>query len=243
MLLLVSTLCCLATSFAASTPPCGTQGLEQVALLNRGIAYLTAQAAVRDAACHEGAEHGAPAPAPLPLTLRVSVTTTAAAASGGVLFVGYADGTQAISFGEDASQPPTVQSIGRVPKPCAVPSSAWVFAQHAVNWIAADVSFDASTQRRLLVPDAHCFGAVGRSSVVAGNMALAKTVAFAVPHSIQLDIKNNMVVWDFDVKDRSSDNCRTTGRGTDFVRTRQCVCVCVLCERCGVLNRWLCDRE
>ena len=46
-------------------------------------------------------------------------------------------------------------------------------------------------------------------------MELSKTVAFAVPHTIQLDLGNSMVIWDFDVLDRHT--CAATGRGTDFV--------------------------
>ena len=177
------------------TPLCLT------ALLLRAIEFLEAQPnSTRSTGC-------VPSPAQAQ-TLKVSVAGSDQ--DGGSVFVGYPSGVQAVVF--KGSEAPELQTIGKVPPLC---QQSWKFATSALHWIHADVCFNGTEQRSILVPNAHCFGSKGRDAIVDGNMELSKSIAFAVPHTIQLDAQNAMVVWDFDVIDRQT--CSTIGRGTDFV--------------------------
>lgn len=77
------------------------------------------------------------------------------------------------------------------------------------------MGFNLDRQRQLLVPDAHCFGETGQDHIVQANTKLMETVAFAMPHAIQVDYASRMCIWDFDVLSRQTGE--VTGRGTDFV--------------------------
>merc|ERR1740121_2481298 len=108
-----------------------------------------------------------------------------------------------------------IKALGTVPTPSEVPQESWESLGHFAAWIEADVSFNLEKQGELLVPDAHCFGEVGRESIVQANGKLSETVAFAMPHTIQVNYRNRMCIWDFDVLSRQTGEI--TGRGTDFV--------------------------
>ena len=187
----------LAMATTGAVDPC-TAGIAEANLLVRGVTFLKGQQQ------GQTTTDGTPQ---APKTLQVSLATS-------TLFVGYGDGFQALTFPAGEGGDPTVQTMGSVPT--NVPAGVWDWVLAATQWIHADVSFDEDAQRSILVPNAHCFGQSGSDAIVDGNMELSKTVAFAVPHTVQLDLANNVIVWDFDVIDRAT--CTVSGRGTDFVR-------------------------
>jgi hypothetical protein len=193
------------SSCEAATSPCDI-GLAETSLLLRAIDFLKqqqnsigiCQALVDDSR-------------PQPQTVKVSITT----GTQGSVYIMYPSGIQALVFNGDSTDAPELQVLGNVPPPCQVPVSTWRFIEHALLWVTADVTFNATSQQAILVSSAHCFGAEGRDAIVAGNVELSKSVAFGVPHMIQLDPMHSMIIWDFDVIDRMT--CMVTGRGTDFV--------------------------
>jgi hypothetical protein len=183
--------------------PC-TAGIDQVRLLVRGVNFLKGQAA--GGVVSNSSSSSSPNVAPK--TLRVSLATN-------TLFVGFGDGVQSLTFPAGEGSDPKVQNMGNVPRAAAAGQQVWSWIRSAARWIHADVAFDADAQRSILVVNAHCFGQSGREAIVDGNMQLSKTTAFLLDQ-VQLDLTNNVVVWDFDVVDRAS--CTVSGRGTDFVR-------------------------
>jgi hypothetical protein len=186
------------TCDVSATTPCDI-GLVETSLLLRAIDFLKTNST---SGCH------GPALAQ-PQTIKVSITDTQ-----GSVYISYPAGIQAIIY-KGGVDTPVLETLGDVPPTCQVPAAAWKFVEDALLWIHADVSFNATAQRSILVQNAHCFGAEGRDAIVEGNIELSKSVAFAVPHTIQLDPLNAMVIWDFDVIDR--ETCLVSGRGTDFV--------------------------
>lgn len=129
------------------------------------------------------------------------------------VFVGW--GTGIWTLGRcDGSAMSVTSCTGKVPGP-SDPVGGVGLAAAAASWIAADVNGDPSEQRRMLHPDAICFGHTGSEAIISGNMELSARIRFRMPHPIVLSHCTSTVSWDFDIQDKGTE--LITGRGTDVV--------------------------
>mmetsp|Transcript_36637 Transcript_36637/g.95948 ORF Transcript_36637/g.95948 Transcript_36637/m.95948 type:complete len:232 (+) Transcript_36637:296-991(+) len=143
------------------------------------------------------------------------------------VFIGRGSAVEAMTFAGEPGDPPEVATLGPAPAPAHFTEAQAAFLVAAAAWIHADVTFNETAQLKLLSPDARCFGAVGPKAIVAGNMALSKTIRFGMPHPIVVDYLNAIVTWDFDVIPRQrgeaaaaaagAGSVEDAGRGTDVV--------------------------
>jgi len=188
---------------------------REASLLKHGVKFLAnrASACISELSCASSARI-----ANEPSHLQVSEST-------GTVLVGYSGGVEALEFGANwADEPlavPRVSSLGVVPHALPAPRGGafWPFATAAIAWIAADVTWDAQAQAKLLAQQARCFGTVGADKVIALGAEIEDTTCFLLPYPIVLDFDRRIVSFDFDVVDLPSGV--VSGRGTDVIHFSQ----------------------